>query len=188
VTASIRIGARRRPAGRLFVLLVLAVLAGVLGMHALGPGGAPAAERPTAMAPGHGGAEARAAMPAQTPLPVSGTPEASAGHVPAGQAPAAFVPAAQTPASPASHAPVAETPVATPAGDACSHTDGGSGHLAHADRTCAAAGTASAYAPPALADALPGAPAAAPAPMAGPAAGVPDRAPPDLAELQLLRI
>ncbi|AZM50799.1 hypothetical protein DMB38_15835 [Streptomyces sp. WAC 06738] len=187
-------GPRRRPAGRLFVLLVLAVLAGVLGMHALGPGGAPAAERPTAMAPGHGGTEARAAMVAQTPLPVSGAPQASAGHVPAGQAPAAFVPAAQTPASPASHAPpaphapVAETPVATPAGDACSHTDGGSGHLSHADRTCAAAGTASAYAPPALADALPGAPAAAPAPIAGPAAGVPDRAPPDLAELQLLRI
>ncbi|MEU0373378.1 DUF6153 family protein [Streptomyces sp. NPDC006283] len=32
----------RRPAGRGFVLLVLAVLAGVLGMHALGPGPAPA--------------------------------------------------------------------------------------------------------------------------------------------------
>ncbi|MEO3841748.1 DUF6153 family protein [Streptomyces sp. B22F1] len=183
MTGSIRIGPRRRPAGRLFVLLVLAVLAGVLGMHALGPGGAPAPERPTAMAPGHGGAEAPAAMPAQTPLPVSGAPEASAGHVPA-----AFVPAAQTPASPASHAPVEQTPVATPAGDACSHTDGGSGHLAHADRTCAAAGTSSAYAPPALAGALPGAPAAAPAPIAGPAAGLPDRTPPDLAELQLLRI
>ena len=33
----------RRPVGRLFVLLVMAVLAGVLGMHALGPGGAPTA-------------------------------------------------------------------------------------------------------------------------------------------------
>ncbi|MEO3852728.1 DUF6153 family protein [Streptomyces sp. B8F3] len=185
MTGSIRTGPRSRPAGRSFVLLVLAVLAGVLGMHALGPGGAPAAERPRAMAPGHGAPAAQAPVTAQMPMPVSGTQEASAGHVPAGQAPAVFVPAAQTPAA---HAPGKRTPVATPAGDACSHTDGGSGHLAHADRTCAAAGTASAYAPPALADALPGAPAAAPVPMAGPAAGVPDRAPPDLAELQLLRI
>ncbi|GHA07671.1 hypothetical protein GCM10010372_03700 [Streptomyces tauricus] len=37
VTAAAR--ATHRPAGRLFVLLVLAVLAGVLGMHALAPGG-----------------------------------------------------------------------------------------------------------------------------------------------------
>ena len=34
-------GSSRRPAGRLFVLLVMAVLTGVLGMHALGPAGAP---------------------------------------------------------------------------------------------------------------------------------------------------
>ncbi|AUH45004.1 hypothetical protein CXR04_19360 [Streptomyces sp. CMB-StM0423] len=181
-------GPRHRPAGRLFAVLVLAVLAGVLGMHALGPGGAPAAERPTAMASGHGGPKAPASMTAQTPLPAAGAQEATAGHVPAGQAPEAYVRAAQTPASPASHAPVEQTPVAAPAGDACSHTDGGSGHPAHADRTCAAAGTASAYAPPALADALPGAPAAAPVRIAGSAAGLPDRAPPDLAELQLLRI
>nr|WP_308800963.1 DUF6153 family protein [Streptomyces polyasparticus] len=33
---------RSRPAGRLLVLLVMAVLTGVLGMHALPPGGAPA--------------------------------------------------------------------------------------------------------------------------------------------------
>ncbi|MFF0726969.1 DUF6153 family protein [Streptomyces sp. NPDC004134] len=205
MTGSIRIGPRRRPAGRLFAVLVLAVLAGLLGMHALGPGGAPGAERPTAMASGHGASQAQAPMTAQMPMPVAGAQEAAAGHAPAGQAPGAYAPVAQTPAShppashppashpPASHppvaqTPVAQTPVAAPAGDACSHTDGGSGHLAHADRTCAAAGTASAYAPPALAGALPGAPDAAPAPISGPAAGLPDRAPPDLAELQLLRI
>ncbi|MGJ3560573.1 hypothetical protein ACR6C2_27005 [Streptomyces sp. INA 01156] len=37
MTGSTRSG--RRPAGRLFVLLVLAVLAGVLGMHGLAPAG-----------------------------------------------------------------------------------------------------------------------------------------------------
>ncbi|MFD7409308.1 DUF6153 family protein [Streptomyces sp. NPDC059866] len=36
-----------RPDGRLLVLLVIAVLAGVLGMHALSPGGAPAAHGDT---------------------------------------------------------------------------------------------------------------------------------------------
>ncbi|MFC7512663.1 DUF6153 family protein [Streptomyces thermocarboxydus] len=37
MTASSR--SSSRPAGRLFVLLVLAVLAGVLGMHGLAPAG-----------------------------------------------------------------------------------------------------------------------------------------------------
>lgn len=67
---------------------------------------------------------------------------------------------------------------------ACSHADGGSGHLAHADGTCAAAGISSAYAPPAPADALP----AAGVPIAAPPSVVQGRAPPDLSELQLLRI
>ncbi|MFF3501488.1 DUF6153 family protein [Streptomyces sp. NPDC003247] len=127
------VGARpsRRPAGRLFVLLVLAVLTGVLGMHALAPGGTPA--------PGHTMAMA--------------------------------------------HAPATEH-----ASGACSHTHGGAGHLAHADGMCAAAGVGSAYAPPALAAALPGAPAAAEAVIASSAKAVRGRAPPDLSELQLLRI
>ncbi len=121
----------RRPAGPLFALLVLTVLAGLLGMHALAPGGAPAPDHAMTMA----------------------------------------------------HAPATEL-----AGAACSHTDGGSGHLAHADGTCAAAGTGSAYAPPALAGALSDARAAAGVPIAAPTSAVQGRAPPDLSELQLLRI
>ncbi len=122
----------RRPAGPpLFALLVLTVLAGILGMHALTPNGAPAPEHAMTMA---------------------------------------------------------HTPATEQASAACSHTDGASGHLAHADGTCAAAGIASAYAPPALADALPDAQAAAGAPIAAPTSAVQSRAPPDLSELQLLRI
>ncbi|MFE9845034.1 DUF6153 family protein [Streptomyces goshikiensis] len=73
------------------------------------------------------------------------------------------------------------------AGD-CSHTDGGMGHADHADATCAAAGVGAAYAPPALAAALDAGPV--PVALPGGAAGTPEsgRAPPDLAELQLLRI
>ncbi|MBT2390655.1 hypothetical protein J7E87_14785 [Streptomyces sp. ISL-1] len=121
----------RRPAGRLFVLLVLTVLAGILGMHALAPNGAPAPEHAMTMA----------------------------------------------------HSPATEQ-----ASGVCSHTDGGSGHLAHADGTCAAAGIGSAYAPPALAGALPDTPAAAGVPVAVPSSVVHGRAPPNLSELQRLRI
>ncbi|MFC8144433.1 DUF6153 family protein [Streptomyces paradoxus] len=120
----------RRPAGPLFALLVLTVLAGILGMHALATSGVPGPEHAMTMA----------------------------------------------------HAPATEQ-----ASAACSHTDGGSGHLAHADGTCAAAGIGSAYAPPALAGALPDQ-AAAGVPIAAPASAVQGRAPPDLSELQLLRI
>ncbi|MFD7409353.1 DUF6153 family protein [Streptomyces sp. NPDC059866] len=120
-----------RPAGPLFALLVLTVLAGILGMHALAPNGAPAPEHAMTMAHSHA------------------TEQASG---------------------------------------VCSHTDGGSGHLAHADGTCAAAGLGSAYAPPALASALPDTPAAAAVPIAAPSSVVHGRAPPDLSELQLLRI
>lgn len=117
------------------MLLVMAVLAGVLGMHGLAPGPAAAPQRGNGhtMVMAHSGEAARMS-------------------------------------------------------DACAHPDGSTDHLAHADATCAAAGTVSAYAPPALSAALPG----APAPVAG-ATGVPasagsGRAPPDLSELQLLRI
>ncbi|MGP3756862.1 DUF6153 family protein [Streptomyces sp. IBSNAI001] len=72
--------------------------------------------------------------------------------------------------------------------EGCSHTDGGAGHADHADATCAASGVGAPYVPPALGLAFD----AAPVPAAQPAgaAGVPEvgRAPPDLAELQLLRI
>ncbi|MET9561783.1 DUF6153 family protein [Streptomyces tauricus] len=131
MTAAAR--APHRPAGRLFVLLVLAVLAGVLGMHALAPGGV------TATGAGHEHMMAAA----------KNVPHADAG---------------------------------------CSHTDGGSGHLDHADGTCAAAGTSAAYTPPALADAFLDVPAAA-SPVAAATGWTHDgRAPPDLSELQLLRI
>ncbi|MFF2139189.1 DUF6153 family protein [Streptomyces sp. NPDC058193] len=72
------------------------------------------------------------------------------------------------------------------AGD-CSHAAGGPGHAHHADATCAAAGVGAPYAPPPPTSA-PGIPRVAqvPAPDASGALG--GRAPPDLAELQLLRI
>ncbi|MEU0120564.1 DUF6153 family protein [Streptomyces albidoflavus] len=128
-------GSSRRPAGRLFALLVMAVLAGVLGMHALGPAGA-------------------------------SSPRMDAGHD-----------MAMTMAADATHASAG-----------CSHTDGGADHLEHADGTCAAAGIGSAYAPPALTSALTHAPlASASVPPAAASAGS-GRAPPDLSELQLLRI
>ncbi|MFD8411635.1 MULTISPECIES: DUF6153 family protein [unclassified Streptomyces] len=137
----------RRPVGRGFVLLVLVLLAGVLGMHALSP--SPAAARP------------------------AGAAQAShSGH--------AMAPDRATTAAAADQYRDEDR--------VCSHTDGGSGHLGHADATCAAAGIGSGYAPPALTAALMGAgPAPAP-PGAVPASAVTDRAPPDLAELQLLRI
>ncbi|TRV80965.1 hypothetical protein FKN01_04250 [Streptomyces sp. 130] len=128
----------RRPAGRLFVLLVLAVLAGLLGMHALAPGGAP--QSPRAEAGHHGTAMATATEDASHPLP------------------------------------------------GCSPTDGGSEHLAHADGSCVAAGTETSYAPPPLAGALSDAPVAAVAPRRTAASAESGRAPPDLSELQLLRI
>ncbi|GHA48778.1 hypothetical protein GCM10010303_70100 [Streptomyces purpurascens] len=133
VTTSAR--SSSRPAGRLLKLLVMALLAGVLGMHGLAPGGMPA----TQGAAGHDMVMASAA----------GVPHASGG---------------------------------------CAHADGGSGHLEHADGTCAAAGIGSAYTPPALTGVLPDAPQA-PAPAAA-SSGAPHdgRAPPDLSELQLLRI
>ncbi|WP_443062730.1 DUF6153 family protein [Streptomyces sp. NBC_00390] len=123
-----------RRAGRVFALLVMAVLAGVLGMHALVPGGAPGAQA----ASGH---------------------DMVTHHSPA-------------------------VPEASPG---CSHTDGGTNHLDHADSTCAAAGIGSPYAPPAL-------PVAVEVVQAATAlnrideTGVTSRAPPDLSELQLLRI
>lgn len=127
----------RRPAGRGFVLLVLAVLAGVLAMHGLGP--VPASTKAPTVAGGHGMAMAHEGPAQQVVGP-------------------------------------------------CSHTDGGMGHADHADATCAAAGVGAAYAPPVLAAALDTGPA--PVALPGSAAGAPEsgRAPPDLAQLQLLRI
>ncbi|MFD7554779.1 DUF6153 family protein [Streptomyces sp. NPDC059835] len=132
---------RRSPAGRGLVLLVLAVLAGVLAMHGLGPG--PASVRAHATAAGHVMERAHHERLG---------PEASAA-------------------------------------EGCSHTAGGSDHTHHADATCAATGIGTPYAPPAPAAALDGSASAPEAPHGvATAAAQSGRAPPDLAELQLLRI
>ncbi|WP_228974522.1 DUF6153 family protein [Streptomyces sp. DH12] len=133
--ASARTVTSSHPVGWLPASLVLAVLAGVLGMHGLVPGSLPVAAAGT----GHHAVRA----------PASDVPRLDGG---------------------------------------CSHSDGGAGHSDHADGTCAAAGTGSAYTPPAPAPAPSGAPAAV-APGNGlPASAVSGRGPPDLSELQLLRI
>ncbi|MEV0121835.1 DUF6153 family protein [Streptomyces sp. NPDC050703] len=74
------------------------------------------------------------------------------------------------------------------AGGDCAHTDGGAGHVDHADATCAATGIGTSYVPPASAVALRGAPPAAELPALAEGSAESGRAPPDLAELQLLRI
>jgi hypothetical protein len=124
------ITSRSRPVGRLLVLLVMAVLGGVLGMHGLVPAGVPDAH---AMVMAH---------------PADGE-QVSAG---------------------------------------CSHTAGGSDHFDHADDACAAAGIGSPYAPPALSAAAVASPAVSVLAVGAHASAEGDRAPPDLSELQLLRI
>ncbi|MEU3795269.1 DUF6153 family protein [Streptomyces fructofermentans] len=131
MTASIRAG--RLPAGRLFVLLVLAVLTGVLGMHGLASGAASAA----------GG----------------------------------------------SHEMVMAAAADVPRADGgCSHLDGGAGHFDHADGTCAAAGTGAAYTPPALVGGALSSAGGASVTVVATGWTHGGRAPPDLSELQLLRI
>ncbi|GAA1414494.1 DUF6153 family protein [Streptomyces thermospinosisporus] len=119
------------------MLLVLAVLAGVLGMHGLAPGAAPA---------GHAGS----------------------GH--------------QMTRAAAHDAPHAD--------GACAHPGegSGSGHIDHADAACAAAGVGTGYTPPAPAGALLDAPTAAAPAALHPGTPHDGRAPPELSELQLLRI
>ncbi|MEW2292411.1 DUF6153 family protein [Streptomyces sp. NPDC006743] len=150
-------------------LLLLAVLAGILAMHGLAPGGM--------SVPGGRG---------RTSLGHLGGMSATGHH---GEAVAA-VSRGET-SGPGEHGASATTAAAESAGgDACRHASGAGGGTTvhHADATCAAAGTATGYAPPAL---LPTpVPAAAPPPARPAPAGrtVEGRAPPDLAELQLLRI
>ncbi|MFF3889731.1 DUF6153 family protein [Streptomyces sp. NPDC001914] len=121
--------------------LVLAVVAGVLGMHALSPAGMPAAGRHDVM------------MAAESP-----------GHRPEPD-----------------HL----------AGADCRHlSDAGDGGMVmdHTGGTCAAGGTSTAYVPPALTPGV-AARAESAAAVGGPAPGPVDgRAPPDLSELQLLRV
>ncbi|MFJ4685370.1 DUF6153 family protein [Streptomyces sp. NPDC088789] len=150
----------RRPSGRPVLLLVFALLVGVLAMHGLGPGGAL----------GHAGGSGHSGAPhSSPPIPAAASAAVSA--------------SAAVPASAAvSVAPHQVHCVRATDGDS------GSGHLRHADITCAATGVATSYATPAL-TAAPDATVTPPAPP-GRVAAVTDggRAPPDLAELQLLRI
>ncbi|MEU6093419.1 DUF6153 family protein [Streptomyces sp. NPDC047079] len=122
--------------------LVLALVAGVLGMHALSPAGMPAAGRHDVM------------------MSVE-----SSGH---------------------------HSTLAHGVGGDCRHlSDAGKGGMVmdHAGGTCAAGGTSTAYVPPALTPALTARADPAETVRRGPGARTVDgRAPPDLSELQLLRI
>ncbi|QTE03016.1 DUF6153 family protein [Streptomyces cyanogenus] len=138
MTSSIRIGSVMSSVR--WMWMALALVAGVLGMHALSPMGMPAAGRHdmamSVVAPGRQPASAHAA------------------------------------------------------GADCQHlTDPGGGMgTDHSGGTCAAGGTAAGYVPPVL---MPSLVAREPAATAGsvPAVGAVDgRAPPDLSQLQLLRI
>ncbi|MEU9502955.1 DUF6153 family protein [Streptomyces sp. NPDC048196] len=155
-----------QPRLRLKALLVLTVLAGLLGMHGLANTGA----LPTTTAPAHTAHQMRPttamAAPAPAPAPTSAPASASRDHGQHGCCP--------------DHADGA---------DGADGTGGGNGHAHHADPTCASG-------------ALPGAPAlpALPASLTGTsdrAVLLADRladgttgarAPPSLAQLQVLRI
>jgi hypothetical protein len=160
-------------------LLVLALLAGLMGMHALAPGAAVADDHP------HG-----------VPMAVAGSGSASApasasAHTPAsGAAPVSGTASPYAPFTLAATASVSAPASVSAAHEGCGDAGGcGSGHVTHADTTCSAAAVSGG----------PSLPALVPDPVAG---VVPDesvrahagadpegaRAPPSLAELQLLRI
>uniref|UniRef100_UPI0035B30802 DUF6153 family protein n=1 Tax=Streptomyces spinoverrucosus TaxID=284043 RepID=UPI0035B30802 len=83
------------------------------------------------------------------------------------------------------------TPTAHEPGQACAHAteDGTSGHLDHADANCTASGIGTSYSPPLLTPAVANASAVLLAtPGRAGREAESGRAPPDLAELQLLRI
>ncbi|MFE0089149.1 DUF6153 family protein [Streptomyces sp. NPDC058991] len=163
-----------RPAGRGLALLVLAVLAGVLGMHALVPAGIPGSQ-----ARAHGSAAAVRTSTVHTSTVHTSTVHTSTVHTST-----VHMSTVHGQSAHAQSVPEPSVPEAVPG---CSHTDGGSDHLDHADGTCAAAGVGSPYAPPEPSAGLVTPPSGATPNGAGrtPPGG---RAPPDLAELQLLRI
>lgn len=135
-----------RPTGRSWTVLVLAVLVGLLAMHALAPGGRPAAGEHALVSVAASGENAGGPGPA---------PEARAG-------------------SSCRHAGA--------------HGDGSHEGMDHAAGTCAAGTTGSGYVPPALCPGLTAAPDRVRRPGGPAARALHERAPPDLAELQLLRI
>ncbi|MFI9612140.1 DUF6153 family protein [Streptomyces sp. NPDC052023] len=93
-----------------------------------------------------------------------------------------------TPDAPSAHA---VAPGTHRPGQACAHAieDGAPGHVDHADASCSAGGIGTSYAPPLLTLAVRSVPDGSPgSPRAATGATEGGRAPPDLAELQLLRI
>ncbi|MFG2292283.1 DUF6153 family protein [Streptomyces sp. NPDC048603] len=160
----------RRNAGYGLALLVLAVLAGVLGMHGLAPGAAFATSPKAAAAAGHG---------------------TTSGHGTGGHATTGTAGHRATDGGIGIHRTAGSAATVrheAAAGD-CSHTAGGTGHAnGHADAMCTAAGVATPYVPPAPAPALTTEPAPALFPSGAAGSPASGRAPPDLAELQLLRI
>ncbi len=154
---------RARPTGRALALLVLTVLAGVLGMHALAPDGGAGTH-----APAHDAV--------------------ATAHAPSGHRQVTHAPSGHQPSHAASdHRRPPSEPSVPEAGPGCSHTDGGPNHLDHADGNCAATGVGSSYAPPVPTAGL-GVPPDFAAPDGTGRTAPAGRAPPDLAELQLLRI
>lgn len=161
----------RPPLRRWRALLVLALLAGLMGMHALAPGAAVADDHhPPHAAP----------MAVAEPGPASASAHASASGTAPVSGPASLA------AAVSASIPVSVSAVHEGCADA---GDCGSGHVTHADTTCSAAAVSGGPSLPAL--------------VADPVAVVvqdesahayagsdPEgaRAPPSLAELQLLRI
>ncbi|MFD8543751.1 DUF6153 family protein [Streptomyces sp. NPDC059649] len=147
------------PRPRLKVLLVLTVLAGLLGMHGLANAGAP----PTTPSRPHAAHQHRPMTARATPAPAPALVSASHAHGP--------------------HACCPDH------GDSGKDSDGGQGHAHHADPTCASAALPGAVVLPALPASLTGTADHA-APLAGRLADgtTGARAPPSLAQLQVLRI
>lgn len=162
----VRVPGPPAPVGRWRLLLVLGVLAGLFGMHALSMGGVVAGA--AAHGSGHGPGTA---MTASRDVP--GTAMTAAGHVPG---------TAMTAAGSATSAVVVDESV-------CHGDMGGDGHAHHADATCASGAVGGGAALPVP---LPDPVAATVLTAAGHrfVAATPEggRAPPSLAELQLLRI
>ncbi|MET8975878.1 DUF6153 family protein [Streptomyces sp. NPDC004539] len=152
------------------LVCVLGVLVGLLAMHGLAPGGLHAVGHERADGTTSAAAAAAAGAPA-TDTPVTGAPITGA------------------PVTAMSPAGVESRADGTAALDGCSEDGHCGGHARHADATCAAAKVGGA---PALAGPLPD-PVAVVVPdevlrCDGRAATRAARAPPSLAELQLLRI
>ncbi|MFF8398449.1 DUF6153 family protein [Streptomyces sp. NPDC016172] len=163
-----------RPAvRRRHVLCVLGLLAGLLGMHGLAPGGGLPRPMHTQQA---------AALHSHTPQ--AHTPQS---HTPQAHTPQSHTPQAHTPQS---HTPQAHTP-RTPVLQAHLMPYGhcGEGHVQHADASCASGAVGGGpVLPPLVQDPVP----VVEGESAVRAYAVADtdgaRAPPSLAELQLLRI